>query len=70
MHVLLVLSGKFCILMIFKKMFVSPFVFVSVGARCESTFSTGGEGGGGRVGRISSYSNYYCKGPLTSSQNG
>ena len=45
MHVLLVLSGKFCVLMIFKKMFVSPFVFVSVGKKYESTFSTGGEGG-------------------------
>ena len=32
--------------MIFKKTFVNPFVFVSVGAQCESTFSTGGEGGG------------------------
>ena len=42
MHVLLVLSGKFCVLMIFKKMFVSPFVFVSVGEKYESTFSTGG----------------------------
>lgn len=27
--------------MIFKEMLVNPFVFVSVGARCESTFSTG-----------------------------
>ena len=45
MHVLLVLSGKFCVLMIFKKMFVSPFVFVSVGEKYESTFSTGDEGG-------------------------
>ena len=41
MHAFLVLSGIFCVLMISKKMFVSPFVFVSVGARCESTFSTG-----------------------------
>ena len=41
MHVFLVPLGKFCVLMIFKKMFVSPFVFVSLGARCESTFSTG-----------------------------
>ena len=40
MHAFLVLSGKFCVLMISKKIFVSPFVFVSVGARCESTFST------------------------------
>ena len=29
-------------------MSVNPFVFVSVWAQCESTFSTGGEGGGGR----------------------
>ena len=62
------LRENFAFWWILRKSFANPFVFVSVGEKYESTFSTGGEGG--RVGRISIYSNYYWNGPLTSSQNG
>ena len=57
LHVFLVHWGKFCVLMILRKIFVNPFVFLSaVGAKCESTFSTGSEGGVAGWERISNHS--------------
>lgn len=45
MHVFLVPLGKFCVLMIFKKMFVSPFVFVSVKVYFQQGWGRGWQGG-------------------------